>query len=99
MDLNRHKCVIPNSGIDKKDVIHACNLCSYATKRLPDLVRHMRLKHTDERPFQCQYCHRRFKLKQHVANHEIRCKTDHNKNNHNSDMLSGEKDSMLPTMA
>merc|ERR1711976_1126325 len=51
IDLNRHKCSLnsgPNSGVEKKDVIHACNLCSYATKRLPDLVRHMRLKHTDE---------------------------------------------------
>ena len=69
-----HSEEMQNEILSGSDSYHRCNLCTYVTKREDVLRRHIQLKHTQERPYACDYCDYRFKLKHHKYAHETRCR-------------------------
>ncbi|RXG68537.1 Protein krueppel [Armadillidium vulgare] len=53
-----------NSGLK-----HHCSLCIYSSNSKQNVRNHIMFKHTGERPFMCEVCHKRFTLKQHLRLH------------------------------
>lgn len=49
-----------------------CDFCDYQSVIKSHVKRHMMLKHTKERPFQCSICSKKFKLKHHLREHAQR---------------------------
>jgi len=47
---------------------HTCEQCGYSTNRHSHFVRHSRT-HSNERPFECQYCGKKFKLDDYRKKH------------------------------
>jgi hypothetical protein len=54
----------------KEPKIHKCYICDKVFRGLNDLRKHLRI-HSDERPYQCQHCMKKFRqggcLKNHIA--------------------------------
>ncbi|MCL4165072.1 UNVERIFIED_CONTAM: hypothetical protein GTU68_024066 [Idotea baltica] len=48
---------------------HRCPHCNHASKYKQNLLRHIKLKHTELKPFICKICANKFSLKQHLENH------------------------------
>lgn len=46
-----------------------CPYCEYYSSKISHVKRHIMLKHTKEKPFKCDTCHKRFKLKSHLKDH------------------------------
>lgn len=46
-----------------------CPYCTYKTNYLQNLKRHILLKHTEGKPFECSTCKKRFKLKGRLKEH------------------------------
>mgnify|MGYP002652669529 CR=1 FL=1 len=68
--LNNHIRLMHTTNDDNNDGKrkHQCNICSKTFVCKSKLERH-KLIHTDEKQFCCQYCHRRFRRKDHLQNH------------------------------
>ncbi|GFR23900.1 hypothetical protein TNCT_123461 [Trichonephila clavata] len=47
---------------------HACSFCSYTTYYPSGIKTHL-LKHTGEKPYQCNICSKRFTRKEYLRNH------------------------------
>lgn len=62
--LRKH--MIQHSGIK-----YLCELCDYAALNPQCLRNHMRVQHTDDKPFKCDLCERSFKLKNTLLNHLV----------------------------
>lgn len=54
--------------------IYQCDFpgCGYISNRNYTIQQHKKTTHSNERPFKCQICHRRFKRKQSLTQHEHR---------------------------
>ena len=82
-ELNKHlKChlkyptkVYPKLGEPKQDR-YLCDKCPFKAKHMSGIVAH-RHKHSDERPFPCEFCDRRFKIRRTLNDHLAR----HNRDN------------------
>ena len=64
MDLSRHMAV--HGGKD-----NSCNDCGFKTRTLSTLKRHIILKHTEDRPFECVQCKLKFKLEDGLKKHQF----------------------------
>ncbi|MCL4144422.1 UNVERIFIED_CONTAM: hypothetical protein GTU68_040166 [Idotea baltica] len=53
--------------------LRQCSFCSYSSNNIKNVERHVRFKHTLERPFPCHLCHQRFAekiaLERHMRSH------------------------------
>ena len=74
MGLKPHNPRINNMAVGHLQ----CNLCGYKSNNSLALQHHLRI-HTNERPFKCEYCGKRSKLKGHLKIHIIRKHTDQGK--------------------
>nr|CAB3255945.1 zinc finger protein Pegasus [Phallusia mammillata] len=54
----------------KKPITHFCPHCSYKTSRRGGMRIHLK-KHTDERPYECVICKKKYKLKHHLTQHVL----------------------------
>lgn len=52
-----------------KNVRHFCGICDYSAVNKQCLRNHVRVQHSDSKPFQCSVCSRNFKLKNTLINH------------------------------
>ncbi|CAO1438837.1 unnamed protein product [Diamesa tonsa] len=52
-----------------KNVRHFCGICDYSAVNKQCLRNHVRVQHSDSKPFQCSVCSRNFKLKNTLVNH------------------------------
>ncbi|RXG68532.1 Zinc finger E-box-binding homeobox protein zag-1 [Armadillidium vulgare] len=68
----------PNVGVLDGDLVnpytseqglHHCPHCSYTSGVMTRVKRHILCKHTNEKPFSCFICGRRFSLKHHLKGH------------------------------
>lgn len=62
--LRKH--MIQHSGIK-----YLCQICSYSALNPQCLRNHMRVQHSDEKPFKCDLCEKTFKLKNTLLNHIV----------------------------
>ena len=53
--VNPFKFIIPKEPKEKRSVYY-CNLCSYSFKDKAILIKHLKLRHLNFRPFVCTYC-------------------------------------------
>lgn len=48
---------------------HTCPHCNYGSNYLSALKRHIMFKHTREKPFKCNFCEKRFTMKDDLTKH------------------------------
>lgn len=59
----------PNSSLTENGTL-ACNLCDKTFNFKNGLIRHLRLTHGKEKPYECNICHRRFGYKNILMEHQ-----------------------------
>ena len=80
-DINDYVEIFTPKRLDvEKDSngLFGCTECDYKNKKRSQLERHYRRRHSDERPFRCKFCQKRFKTKDecvyHIRGHDDRFK-------------------------
>lgn len=67
----KNKLCLRKHMVQHSMVRHKCNLCDYSALNLQCLKNHMRVQHTDLKPFACDVCGKSFKLKNTLLNHQV----------------------------
>ena len=63
-----------NKNENKNENNWKCNKCSYIARHSSNLTSHYRLIHTEEKPWKCSICNKRFGRSDYLVKHE-RCHT------------------------
>ena len=56
------------------EIFDKCDKCDYAARHSSNLTSHFRLIHTEEKPWKCSMCNKRFGRSDYLAKHQ-RCHT------------------------
>ncbi|XP_058461199.1 GDNF-inducible zinc finger protein 1-like isoform X2 [Malaya genurostris] len=67
----KNKLCLRKHMVQHSMVRHKCNLCDYSAANMQCLRNHMRVQHTDLKPFACDVCGKTFKLKNTLLNHHV----------------------------
>lgn len=67
----KNKLCLRKHMVQHSMVRHKCNLCDYSALNLQCLKNHLRVQHTDSKPFACDVCGKSFKLKNTLLNHQV----------------------------
>ncbi|XP_053684221.1 transcription factor grauzone-like [Sabethes cyaneus] len=67
----KNKLCLRKHMVQHSAVRHKCNQCDYSAVNLQCLRNHMRVQHTDLKPFACNVCGQSFKLKNTMLNHYV----------------------------
>nr|XP_029712928.1 transcription factor grauzone-like [Aedes albopictus] len=67
----KNKLCLRKHMVQHSMVRHNCNLCDYSALNLQCLKNHLRVQHTDSKPFACDVCGKSFKLKNTLLNHQV----------------------------
>lgn len=67
----KNKLCLRKHMVQHSMVRHKCNLCDYSALNMQCLKNHMRVQHTNLKPFACDVCGKSFKLKNTLLNHEV----------------------------
>ncbi|XP_055624000.1 transcription factor grauzone-like [Toxorhynchites rutilus septentrionalis] len=67
----KNKLCLRKHMVQHSMVRHKCNMCDYSAVNMQCLRNHMRVQHTDLKPFSCDVCGKSFKLKNTLLNHQV----------------------------
>ncbi|XP_055530928.1 GDNF-inducible zinc finger protein 1-like [Wyeomyia smithii] len=67
----KNKLCLRKHMVQHSAVRHKCNQCDYSAVNMQCLRNHMRVQHTDLKPFACNVCGQTFKLKNTLLNHFV----------------------------
>ncbi|XP_055594273.1 transcription factor grauzone-like [Uranotaenia lowii] len=67
----KNKLCLRKHMIQHSEVRHKCNQCDYSALNMQCLRNHVRVQHSDVKPFECTDCGKTFKLKNTLLNHMV----------------------------